>query len=127
MTTQNVILDPCRRGTRFRYSSTLEDGWTSSMFTGGILFTLRTRIPASSVVDDTDAGVVAQVSLADGGIVFSSATAFTVTIPASVTTNWPTKRLVWDMQGIITASPEDDVEDIAAGSVVILGDVTRTQ
>lgn len=126
MTTENVVLDPCRRGTEFKYSSALLSGWTAAMFTGGIVFTLRKRLPASSVVDDTDADVVGQVSVAGGGIVFSSTTAFTVTIDGSVTTSWPAKKLYWDMQGIITGSP-NRVLDIVAGTVLVVADVTRSQ
>ena len=72
MTTANVKLDPQRRGTEFKYISTLKDGWTAPMFTGGILFTIRRVIPGSEVPDDSDPDVLAQVSVAGGGIVFDS-------------------------------------------------------
>lgn len=127
MTTVDVRLAPQRRGAEFRYSSTLKTPWVASMFTGGILFTVRKRIPASTVLDDTDSDVVAQVSVAGGGIVFSSETAFEVLIPGSVTKAWPATTLYWDMQGVITATPDNRVLDIAAGTVVVLGDVTRSQ
>jgi hypothetical protein len=124
MTTENVTLDRFRRGTEFSYSSSLTSGWTDATFTGGILFTLRRRLPASSIVDDTDTGVVHQASLANGQIAFSDETAFTVTIPASFTHQWPTEKLVWDMQGKITTGSR--VLDIAAGTVLVVPDVTRT-
>jgi hypothetical protein len=125
MTTENIVLDAQRRGTEFKYDSALTAGWTEAMFTGGIVFTLRKRLPASSVVDDTDSDVVGQVSVADGGIVFTSPTEFTVTIPGSVTTSWPTRTLYWDMQGIVATG--NRVLDIAAGTVLVVADVTRTQ
>ncbi len=127
MTTVDIKLDPMRRGTEFRYSSTLTEGWQASMFTGGIVLTLRKEIPASKFRNDFDAGVVDQVSVTSGGIVFSSETEFEVIIPGSRTTKWPTQVLVWDMQGIITASPDNRILDIAAGTVLVKGDVTRSQ
>lgn len=126
MTTVDVQLERQRRGTEFRYSSSLATGWTAGMFNGGIKFTVRKRIPPSSVVGDYDPDVVAQVSVADGGIVFSSDTDFTVTIPGRITTRWPLATLYWDMQGVINASPENRVLDIAAGTVDVDGDVTRS-
>lgn len=128
MTTENVVLDPQRRGTEFKYSSALAAGWTSGMFTGGIAFTVRKRIPPhADPMHDSGPDVVAKVSLADGGIVFTSSTEFTVTIPGSVTTRWPLQVLYWDMQGIVNASPANRPLDIAAGTVEVRGDVTRTQ
>ena len=127
MTTANVKLDPQRRGTEFKYISTLKDGWTAPMFTGGILFTIRRVIPGSEVPDDSDPDVLAQVSVAGGGIVFTNDTDFTVTIPGAVTKAWPAKQVFWDMQGSITAVPDNRVLDIAAGTVVVVGDITRSQ
>ena len=128
MTTENVVLEAHRRGSEFKYSSVLENGWTVDMFTGGILFTVRKRIPASSVVNDRDPDVVAQASIATGGgIVFSTSTAFTVTIPGVFNAAWPTEKLYWDMRGFITAVPHKRVLDIAAGTVEVRGDVTRTR
>jgi hypothetical protein len=98
------------------------------MFDGGIRFTLRKRIPASTVLDDTDDDVVAQVSDAPGGgIVFSSETDFEVVIPGSLTNTWPLKPTHWDMQGIILATPNNRVLDIAWGTVPVQGDVGRSQ
>lgn len=127
MTTSDVRLTPQRRGTEFKYSSVLTEGWTDAMFTGGIVFTLRTKIPGSNVRSDADPDVVDKTSVAAGGIDFSTTTAFEVHFPGSRTTKWPVQTLVWDMQGIITASPENRVLDIAAGTVEVLGDVTRSQ
>jgi hypothetical protein len=121
----STALDPQRRGTEFKYTFTLGNSWTSSMFTGGLIFTLRTRIPASSVLDDTDAGVVAQASVAGGGITFSSTTVGTVLIPGATTKLWPTGRLFWDLQGIVTIGAR--VLDVDAGTILIVGDITRTQ
>lgn len=126
-----ITLDAHRRGTTFRYYFTLENSnplgapWVYTMFDGGLLWTLRTRIPVSTVLDDTDAGVIAQASLAAGQIIFSSPTAGMVLLPASTTKTWPVKTLPWDLQGTVLGTP-NSVFDIAAGELPILGDVTRT-
>jgi hypothetical protein len=128
MTTTGVELDPQMRGDTFEYSTTLLDGWTVEQFTGGLRFTIRKRYPESSVPDDTDPNVVASVTTtpaAAGGIV-AAGTAVTVTIPASATKSWPVdKRLPWDLQGIITGSP-NRVETLASGHIHIQPDVGRT-
>jgi hypothetical protein len=121
MSVSGITLDPHRRGDTFEYSSTLEDDWVGADFTGGVKFTVRSSIPATSVTDDSAA--LAQVSVAGGGIVFSGAD-FTVTIAASVTTTWPVGRLYWDMQGVITTGSV--VHTIASGTIVIQPDVTRS-
>lgn len=127
MSTPNyqITLDAQRRGTEFRYYFTLENSWVYTMFDGGLLWTLRKSIPISSVLDDTDAGVIAQASLEEGEIIFSSPTAGMILLPASTTKTWPVKTLPWDLQGTVLGSP-DRVFDIAAGELPILGDVTRT-
>jgi hypothetical protein len=120
--TPDVVLDPHVRGDTFEYSTTLLDGWTAETFTGGLRFTLRTRYPESSVADDT--GAVASVTTTTGEIV-AAGTAVAVTIPASATKLWPAKKLVWDLQGIVTGSP-NKVYTIAMGDIVIDPDVSRT-
>jgi len=111
-----------RRGDEFKYTFTLGNGWTSTMFTGGMKFTLRTSIPASSVVTDTDA--VDQASVATGEITFSSATVGTVLIPGARTTAWPAKNLFWDLQGYVTVGARPLTAD--DGTILIRGDVTRS-
>jgi hypothetical protein len=129
MTTENIVLDRLRRGTEFSYSSSLTNGWTEAMFTGGILFTLRRVLPPSSRLDDSDTlakggNMVHQASVANGQITFSGDTAFTVLIPAASTHAWPVGKLFWDMQGKITIGSR--VLDIAAGTIIVTPDVTRT-
>jgi hypothetical protein len=111
------------RGDTFKYSSTLGGSWLVSDFTGGFKFTLRTAIPPTSVVNDADAGVVAQASVATGEITFSGAD-FTITIPKEVTTLWPAKTLQWDLQGVVTANGY--CKTIDRGTIQIVGDVTRS-
>jgi len=126
MTTQDyqTVLEPHRRGTEFRYHFTLGGGWTYTMFTGGLKFTLRKSLPPSSVTDDADA--VDQATLAGGEITFSDLTSGTVLIPGSRTTSWPSgMKLFWDLQGEVLTGAR--VLDIDAGTVVINGDVTRSQ
>lgn len=99
------------------------------MFTGGILWTLRTKLPRSSVLDDTDTiasggSLVHQASIANGQLTFSSDTEFTVLIPGALTHAWPAIKMHWDMQGKITSG--ERVLDIAAGTVFVKADVTRT-
>ncbi len=111
-----------RRGDTFSRTFTLSNGWTGATFTGGVKFTVRESIPASSVV--TDDGALAQVSVAGGGIVFAAEVG-TVTIAASVTTTWPAKRVYWDIQGVVDGSP-DQVYTIDSGDISILPDITRS-
>jgi hypothetical protein len=81
-----TALAPRVRGDTFVYSFTLGNSWTGASFTGGVKFTLRTRVPSSSVVTDADA--VHQATVANGQIAFVGAVG-TITIPASATTAFP--------------------------------------
>lgn len=111
------------RGDTFSYSFTLGNGWVGADFTGGVRFTLRTSIPASSVVADSDA--VDQASVATGEISITGA-AGTIVIPAERTTAWPAnRRLFWDLQGTISGA-DDIVHTIDRGQILIAGDVTRS-
>jgi hypothetical protein len=56
--------------------------------------------------------------------VFSGADG-TVTIPASRTTSWPARKLLFDLQGVVSGSP-DTVYTIDSGYILILGDITRS-
>ena len=124
MSSTGIVLAPHTRGDTFPYSTVLQGGWTSEQFTGGLKFTLRKKHPASSVTTDGDADVVAQASVANGQIV-ASGTNVAVTIPAEQVTNWPAGKLVWDLQGVITGTP-NRVYTIASGVITILPDVTRS-
>lgn len=117
-----TTLDSHIRGDTFTYSFSLASPWTGATFSGGVKFTLRTSMPASSVTDDNDA--VDQASTTDGEIVFSGADG-TITIPASRTTSWPARKLLWDLQGVVSGSP-DTVYTIDSGYILILGDITRS-
>jgi hypothetical protein len=123
MTTTLTKLDPHTRGDTFVYSFTLGNGWTASMFTGGIKWTLREQFPASSVTDDADA--IAQASVAGGEIVFSDTTHGTITIADSLTDSWLTKTLSWDLQGVVTGPPRRTYT-IDRGTILILGDASRS-
>ena len=115
-------LAPHTRGDTFEYTFTLGNGWVGADFTGGVRFTLRKYVPDSGVVTDADA--VDQASVATGEITFAGAEG-TIVIPASRTTTWPVRPLVWDIQGIINGSP-NVVYTIDDGAIVIDGDVTRS-
>lgn len=99
------------------------------MLTGGMLFTLRDRLPKSTVVDDTDSHVIGQASLTpapdQGSITFTSDTDFEVVFEAETTHGWPIKNLYWDCQAKVTAGSL--VHDVAAGTVKIEPDITRTK
>lgn len=120
-----TTLLPHRRGDTFVYSTTLVGGWTVEQFTGGLRFTLRKKHPPSTVIDDTDADVVASVTTTDGSITGSGVNVM-VTIPAAVAKLWPSMVLVWDLQGIINATPNHRVETIDDGDIYIQPDVSRT-
>lgn len=122
--TSPTVLDPHVRGDEFSYSFVLGNGWTSADFTGGLVFTLRKRWPPSSVTDDTDAGVLAQGSVAGGQITFSSPTAGTVLFPNSETQDWPNGKIYGDIQGKVTIGARVFTLDRVA--LVVLGDATRS-
>jgi preprotein translocase subunit SecF len=117
-----TTLEGHRRGDTFVYSFALGNGWIGSDFTGGVKFTLRDELVEASVTTDDDA--VDQASVATGEITFVGATG-TITIAASRTTAWPTGRLHWDMQGVISGSPAI-VYTIDSGTLPIEPDVTRS-
>lgn len=115
-------LEVQKRGDTFDREFTLGNGWVGADF-DGVKFTLRTEIPPSSTVTDSDA--VDQASVATGEITFVGNVG-TIVIPASRTTAWPgNKKLFWDLQGVIDAS-EDLVYTVDDGTIVIDGDVTRS-
>ncbi len=115
-------LDPHRRGDTFVYTFRLGGGWVGSDFTGGVKWTLRSALVDSSVTSDDDA--VYQASVATGELAFSGAIG-TLTIPASDTSLWPASKLYWDLQGVISGSP-DTVYTIDDGRISITYDVTRS-
>lgn len=119
-----TVLTQHYRGDTFRRTFTLGGGWVGADFTGGVIFTLRTRQPLSTITDDLDAGVVDQASVAGGEITFASGVA-TVIIPATRTTDWPFGRLFFDVQGKVSGSPAT-VYTLDAGTIVIVADITRT-
>jgi hypothetical protein len=116
-------LEPHYRGDTFDYDFTIGSGWVFADFTGGLKFTLRTREPSSSTVADTDA---TDQATSAGGEVTGSGAAGNVLIPASRTTAWPSGRLYWDLQGIVTGTP-NRVYTIDKGTIVIVADITRGQ
>lgn len=115
-----TVLDPIFRGDTFVFSMTLSTDWVFSTFTGGVKMTFRRS--ASETTADGEA--LYQASISGGHIVASGANA-TVTIPASVTAQWPVGRLFWDLQGTIDAA-EDIVYTIDAGTISVLADMTRS-
>lgn len=117
-----TVLDPHRRGDTFRRTFQLGNDWVGSDFTGGVKFTLRTAIPASSVTDDT--GAIYQASVAGGEISITGANGVIV-IAAEDTHEWPAENLHFDLQGTITGTP-NVVHTIDQGTIRILGDVTRS-
>jgi hypothetical protein len=121
-----TTLVPVSRGDTFVYTFTLGGGYTGATFTGGVKWTLRATVPGvGSVADDPDdSEVVAQASVAGGEITFDGAVG-TINIPASATTTWPVKRLYWDLQGVVSGSP-DEVYTIDSGSIVVKADITRS-
>lgn len=117
----NIRLDPQRRGDPFDYSSTLTDGYVSSMI-DEMWFTLRTAVPDSTVNDDADA--IDQGKLTSSEITFSDATNFSVKIPGARTKAWPVDVVVWDCR--VRVSGIDDFI-IASGTLLISGDITRSR
>lgn len=114
------------RGDTFGYSCTLSVDPT--IYTGGIKFTVRNEVPDETVTTDADA--LAQVSVGDG--ITISGMVLTIEIPYTITTSWPIGKLRWDMQGVITGTPntvhtfknEDGVS--AGGALLVAGDITRS-
>jgi hypothetical protein len=131
-----VELSPHRRGSTFVRTFQLNVPWTGEDFTGGVKVTFRREIPEDSGVTD-DADAVDQATVLTGEITFAGEGTpaegetpedpciGTITIPASRANLWPLGRLVWDAQGTISGAP-DVVHDLAYGTIVIKGDVTRS-
>jgi hypothetical protein len=112
------------RGDTFIKSFTLGNSWTGAMFTGGVKFTMRRRPASEAVTSDTDALVT--VSTTGGEIEFDVGddALGTITIPASTTNSWPVGSYYWDLQGVVTGSP-NRVYTVDAGEIRVLSDVTR--
>jgi hypothetical protein len=117
-----TVLASHRRGDTFSYTITLGDGWVGADFTGGMKFTLRERVPDSSVTTDDDA---MDQATSGGGEITGSGATVTIVIPASRTTSWKAKQLYWDLQGVVSGSP-DEVYTIDYGTIPILPDITRS-
>lgn len=119
----STVLTQHYRGDTFRRTFTLGGGWVGSDFTGGVVMTFRKRQPLSTVTDDT--GAMEKASVATGEIVFTGADG-EVIIPADRTTLWDTGRIYFDVQGIVSGSP-DRVYTLDAGTIVVIKDITRSQ
>jgi hypothetical protein len=115
-------LGEVERGDTFRRPITLESPWVLADFTGGI----RCTVKASLEDDDPGAGQVSLTATADGSITFATTTEGTVRFNPSVTETWePGRRYNWDVQGIVTGSP-NDVFTLARGTFRVQADATRT-
>lgn len=119
-----TVLDSHTRGDTFIYEFDLGNDWVGVDFSGGVKFTLRKRLPSSSITDDSDSNVVDQASVAGGEISFSSETG-RIVIPKERTQVWPApKTLYWDLQGVVSASGY--CKTIDQGTIEITRDVTRS-
>jgi hypothetical protein len=117
-----TTLSPHTRGDTFEYSFTLDSPYSGSTFTGGVKFTLRQSVPDSS--EETDTEAVDQASVDTGEITFDGSTG-TILIPSTRTTSWPTGKLYYDLQGVISTSPVT-VYTLASGQILIRPDITRS-
>lgn len=114
------------RGDTLKIDIELDNGYIFDDFSE-VKLTVRTRKPSSSVTTDDDPTVLAQVVMTDGGIVATSDTEATATIPASTTTSWrasDTRPVYVDCQVTIDGSP-DEVYTIVDALLFVTGDVTR--
>lgn len=111
-----------RRGDTFEESFTLSTGWTGTSFTGGVQFTVRASVPATTVTSDTDAKFVASTD--DGSIVFLGNIG-TITVAATVATTWNPGTYLWDLQGAISGTVPK-VYTIDSGTLTVRPDITRT-
>lgn len=121
-----TTLDEQMRGDEFRYSFALGNDWVESMFTGGVIWTLRKSIPPTSAItaNDRDEDVVEQVSTDSGEITFTTSADGLIVIPGSRTKRWPNDVLFWDLQGTVNVGRR--IFTIDHGDILILGDITRT-
>jgi hypothetical protein len=110
------------RGTDFEKSFTLSNGWTGSTFTGGVYMTIRRSVPASTVNDDTDDGVIDTASTATGEITFDGAVG-TILIPAARTKTWPTGKLRADLKGAFLSGAVEPIDPEI--EIAVRGDITR--
>lgn len=112
-----------RRGDTWTIQFRIQNGWLASQFSG-IKFTVRTKYPASSVTDDSDA--VIQKSLGDGIAIDSQDdTLGTVTVPATET-QLNTSRYVWDIQATRGSVSPQQVYTLNSGDLYVTADVTRS-
>lgn len=121
MTITRVNLDSHKRGDTFRCSTTLSGDWTASDFTGGLRMVFRTSVPPSTETTD-DAAV--DVASTTGGEITADGTDVSIEIPASRTTSWPAKKLLWELQGVISGE-EPEVHTLAEGTILITPDIAR--
>ncbi len=122
----NAVLNPRVVGMTFRMQFELLDDWIGSNFSE-IYFTLRRYLPASTVPDDTDAGVLAQVTKTGGGITFPDVLnpqSGEVRIAPSVTRLWTPGDYYFDVKAIPTGGL--DAEPIVRGTVPIVSTPTRS-
>jgi hypothetical protein len=120
-------LGTCMRGDGFRMTFTLENDWLGVNF-DEMKFTVRKRIPPSSVTSDTDSDVLAQVTKTGGGITFDPLddTQGAAAVLSDVTTAWPGgARVYWDLQGQVNGDPKSPYT-IGRGTFTVAGDVTRS-
>lgn len=120
-----VVLDPQVRGDEFSYTSgTIANSWVQSMFTGGVRMTFwEGDFPKSANVGDSSA--IDQATTAAGDLTFPTTSTIKVLIPGARTTRWPSGKLVFDVQGVVTIGAR--VLTLCRGEVLILGDATRSQ
>lgn len=127
-----TTLAPHRRGDTFGTEQiprrfTLAPGLTGATFTGGVRWTLRSKVSDS---DDSFVDQASSVGGEGGEITFTGAGTAedpcigSIVIQASRTEAWPARDLPWDLEGRISGDPEQ-VVTLDSGELPVLPDITR--
>lgn len=111
-----------RRGTKF--DKTLPLTAAASGYTSYSL-TIRTRVPASTVTDDTDAGVVARATSEPSGGLTPSGSSIRAVFAALATKVWPHGRLYAELKGQGFDGDADFVGDVDTFEILVSADYNR--
>jgi hypothetical protein len=109
-----IVGVPPFRGDDFAITFELGGTWLGTDFEE-VLFTVRAKVPESTVVDDDDAlGQVVPTFVGNVG---------TAAFTGAMSTSWPSGKLHWDVQGKYDGGKRKTLQ---SGTFTLQGDITRS-